>query len=467
MANLNQSHLHNYQNVAVKHIKENNFCGLFLDMGLGKTVSTLTAIKSLIFEEFDVSKVLIVGPKRVAENVWSDEILKWGHLKSLNMGIIKGNPQERKLVLSKSYDVYTISRDNLAWLCGEYGGSKLPFDMLVIDESSSFKSSKSQRFKALKMVQPFFKRIVLLTGTPSPNGLIDLWAQIYLLDRGTRLGKTLDNYRSRFFTPGSRNGAIIYDYKINEENIKLIHEGIGDICMSMTAKDYLETPGRIDNYIDIKFPKELMDQYLKFEREQVMEIIEAEESKEISALNAAGLSNKLLQFANGSVYDDDKNPQPIHDLKLDALEEIMENNDGKPVLVAYTYVQDLNRILKRFEKYKPVKLKDGADIKNWNAGKIRLLIMHPASGGHGLNLQSGGNIIVWFGQTWSLELYQQFNARLDRQGQKDIVIVHHLVSTGTMDSDVVKALHKKEGSQSALMEAVKYRIDKYNFGNKI
>jgi SNF2 family DNA or RNA helicase len=425
----------------------------------GKTVSTLTAINELIYEELDVSKVLIIGPKRVAESVWTAEAKKWDHLKHLKIAKVIGSEKQRKAALREKADIYMIGRDNIVWLCGQFGGSMLPFDMLVIDESSSFKSPKSLRFKALKLAQPSFKRVVILTGTPAPNGLIDIWSQVYLLDRGKRLGKTITAYREIYFKPGKRNGAIIYNYDLQQDGESRIHDKISDICMSMKAKDYLDLPKRIDNYIEIQFPAGLQQKYDDFERDQVLEMFS--DAEDISAINAAALSNKLLQFANGAVYDNKKNYHIIHDLKLEAAEEIVENANGKPVLIAYTYKHDLERLLEKLKKYKPKQLKTDQDINDWNAGKIQVMIMHPASGGHGLNLQAGGNIIVWFGQTWSLELYMQFNARLDRQGQTESVIVNHLVASKTIDQDVIKALANKNTRQEGLMQAIKLKIDNY------
>lgn len=459
---MNRENLHDYQLTAVDHIINNKHCALFLEMGLGKTVSTLTAITTLIFEELDIANVLIIAPKRVAENVWSSELQKWSHLSGLTISKVIGPVKQRKEALRKKADIYTIGRDNVAWLCGQYGGSMLPFDMLVIDELSSFKNNKSVRFKALRNVQPSFKRVVGLTGTPAPNGLIDLWSQIYLLDRGERLGKFIGKYRDEYFKEGKRNGAIIYDYNIRPDGEARIFEKIKDICMSMKAKDYLSLPGRIENIIELKFDEELQKKYDDFERDQVLELYAAlPEGQEISAVNAAALSNKLLQFANGAVYDNNKNYHIVHDLKIEAIKEIIEDANGKPVLIAYSYRHDLERMMEALAKYKPVKLTTDQDITDWNKGKIQVMIMHPASGGHGLNLQAGGNILVWFGQTWSLELYQQFNARLDRQGQEAVVIIHKLVATKTMDVRVVNALKGKDKTQDGLMEAVKALIKKY------
>lgn len=461
---LSLNDFHEYQLASVDHLYRNDKCGLFLDMGLGKTVITLTFLNKALYEELDISKALIVAPKRVVESVWTSEVSKWEHLKNLKLTKIIGNPKQRALAIREKTDIHLISKDNIVWLCGHFGSGYVPYDTLVIDESSCFKSAKSQRFKALKMIIPLFKRVVILTGTPAPNGLIDLWPQIYLLDRGDRLGKTITQYRSDFFRPGATNGHIVYNYNLqgtNEEGKtgeERIHARISDICLSMRAADYLKLPERINNYIDINFDAELQKKYDDFERDKIFEFIES--GLELSAINAAGLVNKLLQFANGAIYDENKDYHEIHSLKLDALEEIIEQDD-KPILIAYTYKHDLERIMARFAKYNPVNLKDDNDIVNWNAGKIRLLVMHPASGGHGLNLQYGGNVLVWFGLPWSLELYQQFNARLDRQGQTQCVVVNHLVANNTYDTKVVKSLDSKDKVQNAVMEAVKFKIELY------
>lgn len=449
--------LHGYQLQAVEHIFSHNKCGLFLDMGLGKTVSTLTAINRLIYEEVEVNRVLVIAPKRVAESVWKQEVAQWPHLQHLKVSVVTGNAMNRKKALQEKADIYTIGRDNVQWLCAQYGGSALPFDMLVIDESSSFKNHASKRFKALKLVH--FSRVVLLTGTPAPNNLIDLWPQIYLLDKGERLGRTIGAFRSDFFSPGRSNGHIVYNYNVKKGSDERIHKAIADICMSMKAKDYLDLPERINNHIKLEMPESLRRAYKAFEKEKVLEIFETD--AQITSANAAALSNKLLQFANGAVYDSEKDSHEIHTLKLEALEEIMESANGKPVLVAYTYQSDAERISQYLKAYKPKRLETDADIVKWNKGEIQLLMMHPASGGHGLNLQAGGNIIVWFGQTWSLELEQQFNARLDRQGQKQRVIVNKLILKGTMDEDVIAAQERKEKGQNALMEAVKAKIKQY------
>lgn len=456
---LGRDNLHNYQETSVQHIIENPKVGLFLDMGLGKTVSTLTAINELMYEELEIDSVLVIAPKRVAENVWTSEIGKWAHLNHLEISRIIGNEKQRKHALAKKADIHIIGRDNVVWLCGQFGGTNLPWDMLVIDESSSFKNHKSLRFKALRKVQPSFKRVVILTGTPAPNGLLDLWSQIYLLDRGERLSKFITHYKQDYFYKG---GHLYSKHKVrNQETEQLIYDKIGDICISMKAKDYLELPPRMNNFIDIRFPTRLQNRYDEFEREQVLLLLEEADGKEITAMNAAALSTKLLQFANGAIYDEEKDVHEVHKLKLEALEEIVEEAQGKPVLIAYSYKHDVDRILSKLKKYKPRKLKKEQDIVDWNEGKIQVMVMHPASGGHGLNLQAGGNIIVWFGQTWSLELYQQFNARLDRQGQDKPVIVHHLIAKKTLDETVIKAINNKADKQESLMAAIKSKIEKY------
>jgi SNF2 family DNA or RNA helicase len=414
-------------------------------------------LNRIIYEELEIDRALIIGPKRVVESVWTTEVEKWSHLKNLKLTKIIGSPTQREKALLEKTDIHLISRDNIVWLCAKYGGH-MPYDTLVIDESSSFKSAKSQRFKALRLVIGQFKRVIILTGTPAPNGLIDLWPQIYLLDKGDRLGKTISSYREQFFKPDARNGMVIFNYKLQETGEDRIHSRISDICLSMRARDYLKLPERTNNYIELKFDDELQKTYDDFERDKIMEFIDS--GIELTAANAAGMVNKLLQFANGAIYDENKDYHEVHTLKLDALEDILDVDD-KPILVAYSYRHDLERILARFQKHKPVVLKTDQDIKDWNAGKIRLLIMHPASGGHGLNLQYGGNTVVWFGIPWSLELYQQFNARLDRQGQENGVVINHLVACNTYDMNVIKSLSSKDKVQESLMDAVKYKIENY------
>lgn len=459
---MTENDLHQYQLQAVEHIISHTHCALFLDMGLGKTVSTLTAINELMFKEVEVRRVLVIAPKRVAESVWTQEVEKWDHLKHIKVSRIIGTERQRREALAKKADVYTIGRDNVAWLCGLYGGSCLPFDMVVIDELSSFKNPKSIRFKALKHVQASLSRVVGLTGTPAPNGLMDLWAQMYLLDRGERLGKYISHYRDNYFKPGRRNGHIVYSYDISKENQERIYSKIGDICMSMKAKDYLDLPERIDNIVEIQMPPEIQKAYDSFEEEQVLSMIDQlGDAVEIPAVNAAALSTKLLQFANGAVYDEQRVAHEVHTLKIEATKELIEDAGGQSVLIGWTFQHDRDRLMKALAKYKPRELKTEKDIVDWNAGRIQVLLMHPASGGHGLNLQAGGHRIIWFGQTYSLELEQQFNARLDRQGQKEVVIVNKLVCSKTVDQDVIRAQKAKTRGQDALMEAVKARVEKY------
>lgn len=454
---MNESNLHEYQRKAVQHIIEHPYSALLLDMGLGKSISTLTAIKKLMDEYLEVTKVLIIAPKRVAESTWSDEINKWDHLKGLTVSKILGTERQRKEALKAKADIYLINRENVAWMVAHLQGW-FPFDMLVIDELSSFKSAKAARFKALRMVRPKIGRVVGLTGTPAPNGLIDLWSQLYLLDMGERLGKTITGYRSKYFIPGRSNGQVVFDYKLQNGSEEAIYRQIGDICISMKAEDYLELPERIDQTVEVCLPENVMERYQEFEKQQVLAI---EEEGDISAVNAAALSNKLLQFGNGAIYDADRNVHTIHDEKLEALGEILEAANGQPVLVFYSFKHDASRIAQKFKSYRPVLIDGADDIKAWNRGDIQLMLAHPASAGHGLNLQAGGHIVVWFGLNWSLELYQQANARLHRQGQTKPVIIHHLVAKGTMDEDVMKAIAGKADKQEALMQAVKVRIDKY------
>lgn len=448
---------HNYQQFAIQHILTHPYAGLFLDMGLGKTVSTLTAISYLMYEDFEIEKVLVIAPKKVAENTWSNEIKKWDHLKHLTVSKVLGTEKARKEALKAKADIYVINRENVAWLVGLYQ-TAFPFDMVVLDELSSFKSPKAIRFKALRMVRPLIKRVVGLTGTPAPRGLIDLWSQLYLLDMGDRLGKTVTGYREKYFTPGRSNGHVVFDYKLRQDSDNLIYSKISDICISMKAEDYLTLPERIDRTVEIKLPTAIKTKYDEFEKEQVLAL---EDSEDISAINAAALSNKLLQFANGAVYDAEKSFHEVHKEKLEALEEIVDAANGQSVLVFCSFKHDYERIKKHLKAYKPQLLETPEDEQRWNDGKIQVLLAHPASVGYGLNLQEGGNIIVWYGLNWSLELYQQANARLHRQGQARPVIIHHLVVSGTMDEDVMKSIEGKAECQEALMQAVKVRVQKY------
>lgn len=448
----------NYQQYAINHVIDNSASGLFLDMGMGKTVSTLTAIDDLMLLG-EVNKVLVIAPLRVAEDTWSTEVDKWDHLKHLRISKILGSKKQREEAINTEADIYVTNRENVDWLVTECFNSWI-WEMVVIDELSSFKSSKAKRFRALKKVRPRFKRIVGLTGTPAPNSLIDLWPQIYLLDGGQRLGKTITGYKERYFKPGRRNGYVVYNWNLKEGSEEAIQNKISDICISMSAKDYLDIPERIDNRVEITLPVKVMDTYRQLEKDLVLEIGE----EDITAANAAVLTNKLLQLANGAIYSEDKEVVRIHDEKLDRLEEIIDIANGKPILVFYNFKHDYDRISKMLtkNKIKHQALNTSDDIKKWNKGEIHVALLHPASAGHGLNLQYGGNIIVWFGLTWSLELYQQANARLHRQGQKETVIIHHLIAKGTVDEDVMNALANKEVNQNMLLEAVKARIKEVN-----
>lgn len=439
---------HDYQKYAEEFIINHPACALMLDMGLGKTVITLTSIWLLLYDYFEFSKVLVIAPLRVAHDTWSKECEKWEHLKGLILSKVLGTEKERKAALARSADVYIINRENVEWLCENY---KFDFDMVVIDELSSFKSPTAKRFKALRKVRPKVKRIVGLTGTPAPNSLMDLWSEINLLDMGERLGRFITVYRNQFFVPDKRNQQVIFSYKLREGAEEEIYKRISDICVSMKACDYLKMPERIDNIVEVKMSEKEKALYEKLEKEMLLPFSDGD----IDAVNAATLSNKLLQMANGAVYDEFKVVKKIHNRKLEALEDLIEAANGKPLIIFYAYKHDKDRIEERF---KITEIKTSADITKWNEGKIPIAIAHPASTGHGLNLQRGGSTVIWFGLTWSLELYQQANARLWRQGQKETVVIHHIVSKGTVDEDVIKALKNKDINQSALIDAVKARV---------
>lgn len=459
---LNRSNLHDYQVRGVNHIIDNEYCALFLDMGLGKTVTTLTAIKELL-DNCIISNALVIAPKKVTQVTWSDEIKNWEHLQGLTISVIDGTAKQRREAMAAKADIYAVSRDNIVWLVLECGGVKLPYDMVVIDELSSFKNHASKRFRAMRKVRKFIPRVVGLTGTPAPNGLIDLFAQMYLVDEGQRLGKTVTAYRDRFFRPGKRNGDIVYTYELKapqNETEQQISDLISDITISMTAEDYLKMPDKIMLYDYVDLAPKVLAMYRDFEKEQILELINSDEP--ISAASAAALSNKLQQFANGAIYDAERNVKDIHDDKLDKLEELVEAANGEPVLIAYSYKHDLERIMQKLKAYKPVKLEKPEHIADWNAGKIPVLVTHPASAGHGLNLQKGGHNIVWFGNTWSLELYQQFNARLYRQGQGKPVTIHHIVTRGTIDEKIIKSLDGKRETQDGLMESIKELMEFYS-----
>lgn len=446
-----------YQVYATNRILEQKAVGLFLDFGLGKTVSTLTAIDQLLYDYFEVSKVLVIAPLWVAQKTWPDEIKKWDHLKHLRISKVLGSEKQRIAALQTPADIWIINRENVEWLVDLYG-KDWPFDMVVIDELSSFKSPKARRFRALRKVRPLIKRIVGLTGTPAPNGLIDLWPQIYLLDQGERLGKTITGYRDRYFEPGKRNRTVIFTWDPKPGAEEAIYSKLEDLCVSMSAEDWLQMPERIDRVIKVTLSDETWAAYRQLEKDLLLPFADGD----ITADNMAVLSNKLLQMANGAVYDENGLVREIHQAKIEALDDVVEAANGQPVLVFYAYQHDRDRLLTHIPAARV--LETEKDIDDWNRGKVQVMLAHPASAGHGLNLQAGGNIIVWFGLTWSLELYQQANARLYRQGQEKSVIVHHLVAEGTIDEDVMKALIVKDVSQNALLEAVKARIEEVRAG---
>ena len=420
---------------------------------MSKTVVALTAAEELLNERFEAQKVLVIAPKRVAEDTWTREAAKWDHLKHLRVSRVLGSAKARTAALRHPADIYVINRENVVWLV-ETLGKDWDFDMVIIDELSSFKSPKAQRFRALRAVRPRIRRVIGLTGTPAPNGLIDLWSQIYLLDRGLRLGKTVGEYRRKYFQPGrtDKRGLIVYDWDLQEGAEMKIYQRLDDLAVSMKAEDWLEMPERVDLTVPIRLSGKEMGQYKKLERDLILEI--ADET--ITAGTAAAVIGKLQQYSQGAVYGEDGSWTEVHSAKLEALEELIEAANGKPVLIFYWFRHDEERLLARIKGARV--LKDSKDIADWNAGKIPVLLAHPGSAGHGLNLQDGGSTIIWFGLTWSLELYQQANARLHRQGQRRAVIVHHLVTEGTVDEDIIKALSGKADGQNALMEAVKARV---------
>ncbi|EAC4040204.1 DEAD/DEAH box helicase [Listeria monocytogenes] len=438
---------HKYQEFATNFIIENPISAIFLEMGLGKSVITLTAIYELMLERFEVNSVLVIAPLRVARNTWPEEIEKWSHLKGLTYAVAVGTEKERLEALYSDAHIYIINRENVEWLIAR-SGIDFNFDMVVIDELSSFKSHQSKRFKSLMKVRPNIKRIVGLTGTPSSNGLMDLWAEYRLLDMGERLGKFIGRFRESYFDPDKRNQHMIFSYKPKPGAEEAIYEKISDITISMKGTDYLKLPDLVMNEMPVSLNQKEKETLDVMKRDLITTI----KGEDITASNAAALSNKLLQMANGAVYDDNGSVTQIHDRKLEKLEDIIEAANGKPVLIAYWFKHDLLRIQNRF---KVEVLTSSDSIKKWNGGKIQIAAIHPASAGHGLNLQAGGSTLVWFGLTWSLELYQQTNARLYRQGQTDTVIIHHLIAKETMDERVMDALNKKNNTQSALIDAVK------------
>ena len=459
---------HDYQRFTIEQMVERKKLFAVLDMGLGKTSCTLSAIAQLIYDRFEVEKVLIIAPLFVADVTWEDERDKWDHLRPLRISKILGTEKQRLAGLNRNADVYTINRENVKWLIDYFvkKGRAWPFGMIVVDESSSFKSGSSQRFRALRKATAVADLVVLLTGTPDPNGLMDLWSQTYLLDGGERLGKTLTEYRNRYFTPGRRNGNVIYEWLPREGAKEAIFAKLSDMMISLTAADYLKMPERIDNVVKLRMPPEAKEQYERMEEECILEL----ESGDVVAGNKAAVTNKLLQMANGAVYYEEPEADEdgvvtgwqrkwvqIHEAKLDALEEIVEDY-GQPLVVFYSFQHDFERLMARFAKYDPAVIRSRKDIEAWNRGEVRLLFAHPASVGHGLNLQAGGSMAVWFGLPNNLEWYQQANARLYRQGQKRTVVITHLLMEGTQDVSVMRGLKGKTLNQDELIAAVKARI---------
>jgi SNF2 family DNA or RNA helicase len=449
---LTKANLHDYQHFSVDFICTHPQSAILLDCGLGKTVITLTALDELMFNSFEIRRALVICPLRVSA-VWADEICKWEHLSLLRYSVAVGSERERKTALLQNASITIINRENVEWLVTKSG---LPFDydMIVIDELSSFKSHQAKRFKSLMKVRPSVKRIVGLTGTPAGNGLMDLWAEFRLLDMGKRLGRFIGHYRETYFQPDKRNQQMVFSYKPRPGAEEEIYRRIADITISMKSSDYLKLPELVMNEVPVRMSLAEEKLYRTMKDEMVLSLGD----REIDAANAAALSGKLLQMANGAVYDEHHGIAKIHDRKLDALEDLIEAANGKPVLVAYWFQHDISRILERF----PAERLDGADsIRRWNAGEIPIAAIHPASAGHGLNLQAGGSTLIWFGLTWSLELYQQTNARLWRQGQKDTVVIHHIITEGTIDESVMRALKAKDGVQAALIGAVKANLEVY------
>jgi SNF2 family DNA or RNA helicase len=442
---------HNYQAYAIDYIETHPIAAVLLDMGLGKTVISLTAIADLLFDSFEAHRILVVAPLRVARDTWPAEIKKWEHLKHLTYAVAVGSVKERKSALMTGADITIINRENLGWLI-DSSGFEWNYDMVIIDELSSFKNHQSKRFKALMKVRSKVKRIIGLTGTPSSNGLMDLWAEFKLLDFGERLGRFITHYRSNYFIPDKRNGEIIYSYKPMPYAEDAIYRKISDITISMKSTDHLQMPELITSQYEVQLSESEEQRYEELKADFILELPEGE----ITAANAASLTGKLSQLANGAIYDDDGNILEFHDRKLDALEDIIESANGKPLLVAYWFKHDLQRIKKRFDVRE---IKTSKDIVDWNNGDIPVAVIHPASAGHGLNLQAGGSTLIWFGLTWSLELYQQTNARLWRQGQTSgTVVIEHIITKGTIDEKILKALSLKEVSQNALIDAVKANL---------
>ena len=442
---------HDYQAYAIDYIKTHPIAAVLLDMGLGKTVISLTAIADLLFDSFEAHRVLVVAPLRVARDTWPAEIEKWEHLQHLTYSVVVGTPKERRAALMAGADITIINRENLQWLI-EDSGFPFDYDMVVIDELSSFKNHQSKRFQALMKVRPKVKRIIGLTGTPSSNGLMDLWAEFKLLDMGQRLGRFISQYRNNYFLPDKLNGQIIYSYKPMPYAEDAIYRKISDVTISMKSTDHLKMPELISSKYEVRLSEEERNRYEELKSQLVLQLPEGE----VTAANAASLTGKLVQLANGAIYSDDGDTVEFHNRKLDALEDIIEAANGKPLLVAYWFKHDLERIKQRFDVRE---IKSSKDITDWNSGKIPVAVIHPASAGHGLNLQAGGSTLIWFGLTWSLELYQQTNARLWRQGQTaGTVVIQHIITKGTIDERILKALSMKELTQNSLIDAVKANL---------
>jgi SNF2 family DNA or RNA helicase len=448
---------HSYQRYCINRVLTTPALGLLLDMGLGKTVITLTAVNDLKYNQFAINKVLIIAPKKVAESTWAKEKDKWDHLKLLRISTVLGPEPKRVRALNTPADLYVINRENIPWLV-DYYRNAWPFDMVIVDEFSSFKNHQSKRFKALSWVRPHIKRIVGLTGTPAPNGLLDLWAQVYLLDSGERLGKKITGFRERYFEPDQRDRDRVYTYAPKEGADDVIQRLIGDICVSMKAEDYLELPDCLYNMVTVVLDNKAQKAYDKLEKEMLLQVDEST----IDAGSAAVLTNKLLQLCNGAVYDEQRNIVDIHQCKIERFLEIIEELNGKPALVFYNFQHDKERIKKALDKrgLRVRELKTPQDETDWNNRQIDILLAHPASAAYGLNLQQGGNHVIWFGLNWSLELYQQANKRLHRQGQTEKVIIHHLTVGGGVDEDVMAALEDKTSTQDRLMTSLKARIEK-------
>lgn len=444
---------HDYQRRAIEKILTTPACGMFLEMGLGKTVIALTAAKLLIYDRFAIFRVLVIAPLKVAEDTWSREAQKWDHLQDLKIAKILGSATQRKAAAESEADIYVVNRENVVWLTKLFPGDMWRWDMVIIDELSSFKSNQAERFKAMRRIRPHIDRIVGLTGTPNPNGYMDLWAQIFLLDQGERLERTIGRYRQLYFRPGNGNGYVTYEWRLLPEADKVIQKKISDIVVSMRAEDYLNLPERIENNVRIILPPAVLRKYRKMERDRLLEL---DNEETITATNAAAVMGKLLQMTGGASYNDDGGFSVFHSEKIRALQDIIDTA-GSPVLVFYGYRHERERLLEAMAKLDPRELQSEDDISDWNSGKIRILIAHPASVGYGLNLQAGGHVIVWYSLPWSLELYQQANARLHRQGQTEAVVINHLIAVGTVDEQVISSLQKKDTGQAALMAALRER----------